>query len=101
MILVPKPFADAAIERFPDRVEKLTETKTRKFYDDKVAINQPDEIIDEKVLAQIKAKQDLGLSLIAGQQKSLDPQDDTPGIRKNYKKKWVDYKSKLNVSIIQ
>jgi len=99
MLLIPEAFAVEAVAAFPNEVTRLTKTKCKAFYDTRHAVKLPTEEIDSTILQGIKLKQDLGLTLTAEQQKALDPNDDTPGIRKNRKKKWVDYKQLTDVTI--
>jgi len=99
VLIVPPDFAEAAISQFPDRVTKLTEAELGDFYDNKAHVREPDEVIDEKVLSGIQAKQDLGLPLTTQQTAVLDPEDDTPGIVRNKKKTWAEFKTLVDVSI--
>lgn len=101
MILVPQAFADEAIATFPDEVMKLTEEECENFYNDKHARDLPDEDIDNNILEGIKLKQDLQQPLTAQQTKALDPDDDTPGVRKNKRKLWTDYKTLTSIKIVQ
>lgn len=99
VLVIPEGFANEAIELFPEQCSKLTEIELEDFYDNKHAIEFPDEEIDKEVLDAIKAKQDLGQPLTPGQIKALDPNDDTIGIRKNKKKRWADFKVLKGVGI--
>ena len=101
VLIVPKPFADQAVAMFPAECAKLTEAELEDFYDNKAHINEPDEIFDEKVLNGIQAKRSLGLELTPQQLKAIDPDDDTPGIRKNKRRKWQDYKRSVDATIVQ
>ncbi len=99
VLIVPEDFAQDAISRFPNEVTQIDETELENFYDNKAHVHEPDEKIDSKILEGIKLKQDLGQGLTADQTKALDPTDPTPGITKNNKKKWSDYKSIVGVNI--
>lgn len=99
MLLVPEDFAIAAIAAFPGVVSALTEAETEDFYDNHVAKNEPDEIIDTEVLQGIKLKKDLGVDLTAQQEAALDPDKEERGIRKNKRKKFVDLKTQKGVTI--
>lgn len=101
MLLIPEQFAVEALVKFPDRITRLNKVETEVFYNDRVTCKMSDEEIDADVLSRIKAKQDLGLPLTAEQEKALDPDDDTPGIRKNKKKKWSDYKVLRDISVVE
>ena len=99
LLLIPNDFANQAVAAFPDEVTMLTEVQAQTFYESRYSINMPDEEINTDILLGIKAKDDLGLSRTAGQQKALDPNDDTPGIRKNKRKLFADFKSLRNITI--
>ena len=101
MLLVPKQFAEEAISMFPDLITKLSETDCESFYNDRHANDFPEEEIDSEKLQAIKAKQDVGVTLTAEDQLSLDPTNDTAGIRKNKRKKWVDYKILKGYNVVQ
>jgi hypothetical protein len=99
MLLVPEEFANQAVARFPNECEIISETKAEAFYDEKVTRDIPAEKIDTDALAAIKAKEDLGIDVAAEKAKALDPDDPTPGIIKNDRKKFKDFKSKVGVTI--
>lgn len=99
MLLIPEQFALEAIAKFPDRIVRMTEAAAETFYNNRHACKMPDEDIDSDILQGIKLKQELGLTPTENQQKALDPEDDTPGIRRNKKKKWVDFKVLRAISI--
>ena len=99
MLIIPEEFATQAVAVFPADVTRLTEVELEDFYDNKAHAHEPDELFDEQVLTGIKMKQDLGIALTTQQVKALDPNDDTPGIRKNKNKKWANKKSIVGVTI--
>ena len=99
MLLIPEQFAVEAIAMFPDRITKLTGVECEKFYNERHACKMNDEDIDSDILQNIKAKQDLGLPLSVSQVKALDPEDDTPGIRKNKNKVFADYVATRDISV--
>ena len=71
------------------------------FYDNKAHVYEPDEVLDKDILDGIKAKQALQIPSTKSQNKALDPNDLTPGIRKNNKKKWSDFKALTNTEIVE
>ena len=99
MLLVPETFADEAVVAFSEDVALLTELEIEDFYNNKAHIYDEEEDIDQSILEKIKLKQDLNIPLTTQQQKALDPEDDTPGIRKNKKKNWVDYKKLKKITV--
>jgi len=100
LLLVNSVFADEAIAIYPDKVTRLTEAQCKSFYDDRHAIEFPDEDIDNDILQGIKLKQDLNLSLTPDQAKAIDPTDSTRGITKSKNKKWVDFKLDKDIQIV-
>jgi hypothetical protein len=99
VLIVPEEFASQAVAAFPDVCARLTEAGLEAFYDEKAHAHEQDERIDLPVLEGIRAKQAIGRPLTPQQEKALDPDDDTPGIRKNPKRKWQDFKRLVNVTI--
>lgn len=100
VLIVPKDFAIEAINKFPE-VIKLTETELEAFYNNCAHCHESDELINDKILQSIKIKKDLNIPLTDHQKKALDPKDKTPGIQKNEKKFWKDFKKLTNVNILQ
>ena len=101
VLIIPKDFADEAVSKFPLDCIKIDETALEDFIDNKAHVHMPDEDIDLNIVQGIREKQALGLTLTQWQIDALNPNTDTPGIRKNKKKKWVDYKALTGVTIVQ
>lgn len=106
MILVPKDFADEALKLFgpngtlvKDQVEEVDAEDFEEFYNKRHATRIPEQEIDEKRLASIKAKQDVGASLTKDDEDALDPEKPTPGIKKNPLKRWKDRQKKQGITI--
>jgi len=97
---VPVQFAQEALVAFPQEVTILDELTLEAFYDNRVAIEFPDEEIDIDIVEKIKLKKDLGLTLTPQQVRAIDPLDDEVGIRKNKNKTWKELKKKLNIVIV-
>ena len=107
--LVPEDFANAAVQLFPAVVSIIDEATFNTFYDQRAMVKMPTEFLDTDVLQGITARkqlEDLGVApapsaeIIAARQKCLDPNEQNyRGIRKNLRKKWVDAKIDLNVTI--
>uniref|UniRef100_A0A6M3L992 Uncharacterized protein n=1 Tax=viral metagenome TaxID=1070528 RepID=A0A6M3L992_9ZZZZ len=100
ILLVPKDFVDQAVVRFSNVCTKLNPAEADDFYNNRHAKDMEDEDINLDVLQKIKMKQDLGLPLTAKQQRAIDPEDDTPGIRKNKRKLFTDYKKERGYNIV-
>ncbi len=100
-ILIPKEFADEAIDMFPEECTILTEEEFEDFYDNKAHVKDSEEIIDEGILTKIKLKKDLGLKLTAEQEDAIDIEKEQKGITKNKNKKWKDYKLSKGIKIVK
>lgn len=100
MLVVPKEFADEATKKFPEVCSIVDETELEDFWDNRAHAHELEEKLDDVVLRGIEAKRALGKELTPGQEKALDPEDDTPGIRKNHNRYWKDYKAKQEIEII-
>lgn len=94
MLLVPEAFADQAVQMFDKDVEELglkcahmSNAECIDFYDNKAHAHEPKEHTDEEAIASIGIRASLGKSYKAAQKaKMLNPDDPTPGIRKNHRK---------------
>lgn len=99
MILVPEQFAIEAVAQFPNEVSVIDEVEAEDFYNNRHAVGQPDEEIDNEVLTGIKLKKDLGLALTQQQQNALDPNKPERGIRKNETKTYAGLKAKRGFQV--
>ena len=99
MLLVPLVFADQAVSSFPNEVTKLTAPEARTFYENNHASEFEDEEIDERIVTNLKRKQDLGQTLTTRQLSALDPTTDTRGIRSNWRKTWNGFRNKRGITI--
>ena len=107
--LIPKDFAEAAVQQFPDLVSIIDEAAFDTFYDERAMIRMPIEFLDTEVLQGIVARkqlEDMGIApapsaeIVTARTKCLNPNEQNyRGIRKNLKKKWVDAKTELGVTI--
>jgi len=94
MLLVPEEFARQAIEKFDEDVDGLgpvctsmTNDECTDFYNDKAHAHEPDENTDAEAIDSIGKRASLGKPYKAAQKaKMLNPNDPTPGIRKNHNK---------------
>jgi hypothetical protein len=105
VLIIPKIFAEEALVMFPDLVTKLDEMELEDFYDNRAHAHEPDNKTDKEALKEFTVKIEAGEVLSqedrARFDKALDPNDDTPGIKKNFKKKWIDFKTVVEVEIVQ
>ncbi len=101
LLLIPEQFAIEAVAQFPTLCQRITEAQTQKFYDEDHAVDFEDDEIDETILTKIKLKNDLGIRLTAADTNALDPTHKQPGVRENYfRKVWVRYKARRNITIV-
>lgn len=101
-LCVPEPFALAAEAMFPTQVELLSETDFELFHDDRAHAHEPEEIFDkdvvESIMTQRKAEAE-GLmpapsaAKIQARADAMDPTKTARGVRKNLRRKYVDYKA--------
>lgn len=99
--LVPKNFAKAAIEKFPDRVFELSEEHWETFHDNRAHVNEPDEIVDHNIVNTINSKKNLGVKITSRDLDALNPdKSDVPGITRNLRKRWQDVKTRRKVTIV-
>ena len=99
VLLVPSTFVTEAVAMYPDECAAITETAFKTFYDDRVAHTQPAEKVNTVVIGAITAKQNAGITLSPNDLKALDLNDETPGITKNPRKTYDDYKAKKGFTI--
>lgn len=99
MLLVPEPFANAAISKFPKQVRELTEAEAKQFYEGRVTKNQPDVNDDLEVLQGIKIRQDMGIINASDLANALDIDHPSPGRRRNKLKKWDGFKQSRGFEI--
>ncbi|HDZ13753.1 hypothetical protein LCGC14_1023760 [marine sediment metagenome] len=107
--LVPKPFAEAAVDAYPELISILTEEEFETFYNERSTVDQPVENLDTDILQGIAARVQLekdGTAMAPSQEiidargKCLDPTErHHRGIRKNLRKEWKDAKGEFNVSV--
>lgn len=99
VLIIPEEFAEEAIEEFPEDCFGMTEVELEDFYNNKAHSHEPDEVFDMSVLEGIQVKHSLGIPLTTQQQDAIDPDKDVPGIRKNKKRYWADFKKSAGVTI--
>lgn len=96
---VPLAFAEEAVTTFPDLVEIIDEEEFEAFYDDRSHVNEPEEIIDESILNALNVKLQMGMVQSFSDENALNPDHPSPGIRKNHRKRWADFKNKGKIKI--
>lgn len=109
MYLVTEEFATLAVDAFPDLVERLDEAEATAFYDERAHKQDPEEKLNENVLAAMRAK--LGVegdltkidkrTLSIGDKNALDPEHPAPGIVRNRRKHFSDFVETLGATILE
>ena len=116
MLLVTQTFADQAVVMFPALVTVMTEIEAKDFWENKAHSHLPDEKRNADELSALHAEfilvRDLAVefpgntklqnrlvTLKTSLQKALDPDDSTPGVRKNLMRRWADAKVALGITI--
>ncbi len=97
MLIVPVEFADQAVQMFPDVVSRLTETECGDFYDNRCHVHEPEFHESKDVLQAMAAKRQLEIAETPEDVKALDPDDKTPGIVRNERRRWTDFKGKAGI----
>jgi len=107
--LIPEDFANAAVKQFPDIVSIIDEVNFETFYNERALVRMPTEFLDTDVLQGIVARKQLedleiaqppSAEIMVARTKCLDPTEQNyRGIRKNMKKKWVDAKVDMDITI--
>ena len=98
MLLVPVEFAAQAVAKFPDTVTRLTEAECKSFYETRVTAHMP--ALDENLqkLQTIAAKRQIGIAETQEDIDALDPDHPSPGITRNPRKTWADFKKKCGLT---
>ena len=97
MLLVPVGFAEQALAQFPDTVTQLTEAQCKTFYESRVTVRQPALIESVGTLQALAAKRQLDLPETEEDRQALDPDHPSPGITRNQRKTWADFKKKCGL----
>jgi len=117
VMCVTAQFASEAVTLFPTRVSVMTEADLADFYDNRAMARQSDELRDDRQLASLHTEFVLVRDLIAEFPantklknratalkslllKALDPDDDTPGVRTNPKRRWATIKAKRGYIVV-
>lgn len=107
VIAVPVAFVREAVQRFPDRVERITEAELQRFWEERAHVNEPPEDIDVDRLNALRAKYGVegvfdstDIALMEPiDRRALDPDDPMPGIVKNRRRLWTDHKQDRDITI--
>lgn len=106
VLLVTRQFAGEALAAFPATITLLTEAELAIFWDEKAHAHLPSNRTDTDALLALRAERDLLVDLGRPTtkidveiSKALDPDDPTPGKRKEHMKTWVDAKAKIGATV--
>ena len=117
VIVTTSDFVTQAVAAFSDTCTEITEADLQEFVDERVTIYLPAEEVNEEEISKLSHQLDLmdkmekrgklsnknraRLSQLEARiDAALDPDDDTPGIRKARRKRWVDIKATENATIL-
>lgn len=105
MLLMPEQFADEAEAAFPKLCAKMTQADAVDFFDNKAHAHERDQR-DVGVIESLKAERDLLVArggdttaIDAKIERALDPDDNEPGVRRNYNKTFAEYSARRGVTI--
>ena len=100
LLFVPSAFADQAIDRFPLICSIIDEPDAEEFYNDRAHAHELPELVDHEAIASIDALAKAGSPISpAIRAKMLDPNDPTPGVRKNHRKTFALFKIHTGITI--
>lgn len=104
--LCTRQFVDQALTALPDLVAELTAVEFEDFFDNYSRVHMPENNYDTETLTALQVELDMKQKLNANTTaleakitKALDPDDPEPGIKKNFNKKWSDYKANKGFNI--
>lgn len=104
-LLVPTPFAEAAVSMFsgePYQIKIISEESFEVFYNDRAHAHEDEELVDRNALQNLNERIKAGDDSLATQTKkvnALDPNHPERGVKKNHRKKWVDFKKQRGLEI--
>ena len=99
VLVIPEEFAIQAIGTFPEVITRLTEAELEEFYNTHAHGHESETLVDQDVLNGLKLLEDRGIELTEDQLKALDPNDKKPGISKNQRRYWKDFRAEVDVEI--
>lgn len=116
-LLVPQQFVTEAIDAFPTVCSAVIEADYQNFYDNRAMVRVPENhydkeamelidrvVVDRQELVDANPSDSVSKGLLNGikakQAKALDPNDETPGIRKNHARYWADHKIKSSINYV-
>jgi len=99
-LLVDATFATQAVAAFPKVCSVITETEFADFHDNRAHAHEPDVNEDLDAIQNLTNRRALGEAIPQAEiDKALNPDDPTPGRRRNVGKKWADRKAAMGVTI--
>lgn len=100
MVMVPREFATAAVDRWPDRCSIMSESQARQFYNDRCHVRDSEVIDDLPALQSIASRRVLGIEDDAEVVNALDPEHPALGRRRNRRKKFDDFVSTYGINVV-
>lgn len=106
-LLVPEPFAKAALGAFPNEITQLSEVEFNTFYDDRAHINEADQKTDNVVLDGLRSKYGIAPKdkIVAEahwdqpDKDAVDPTHPAAGLVNNPTKTYDRFKDKLGFTV--
>ncbi|MEM7122054.1 MAG: hypothetical protein AAF563_12295 [Pseudomonadota bacterium] len=99
-LLVDDDFATQAVAAFPGVCSIISEAEFETFHDERAHAHEPEVKEDFNAIQNLAHRRSLGETVPQLEiDKALDPDDPTPGRRKNVGRKWKDRKASMGVTI--
>ncbi len=99
MLLVPEPFATAAVAQFPAVCSVWAESVCETFYNERAHSHEPEIREDKEALQAILAKRALSIAEDQGDLDALDPDHPAPGRRRNKLHTFSDFKAQKGLTV--
>lgn len=99
-LLVDDGFAKQAVARFPETCSIITEAEFETFHDERAHAHEPEVDEDKEAIQTLVNRRALGETIPQTEiDKALNPDDPTPGRRRNTRKTWAARKASMGVTI--
>lgn len=97
VLIVPEVFAAEAVARF-QAIVWMTQAECKTFYETRVTAHIPTLDEDANKLQAMAAKRQLGIEETEADRDALNPDHPSPGIVRNPRKTWADFKKKCGMT---
>jgi len=99
LLYVPRWFAESAVIRFPDVCSIMSEVESKDFHEVRAHGHEPEVLDNEVVLRGIAAKRAAGVPEDDDDRRALDPDDRTPGRKRNKRKLQSTYLESVGLTL--